>query len=526
MALRVYNSLSREMEVFEPVNPPYVGMYVCGPTVYGDAHIGHAKSYISFDLVVRYLRFLGYKVRYVQNITDVGHLTDDADQGEDKIEKRAALDKVHPLQLAQEFERRFFEDMDALGLVRPDISPRASGHIPEQIELARKLLENGHAYEVGGNVYFDVTSFAEYGKLSHRRLEEQAAGTRFEVRGEKRHPADFALWKKAEAGHILQWPSPWGPGYPGWHIECSAMSQKYLGETFDIHGGGLENIFPHHEDEVAQSEAACGKPFAKYWLHNNMVTVNVQKMGKSLGNFVTLRAAFEKFDPMVLRMVILQGHYRSPFDYSEGALEAAKTGYERLVGAVKAIRGALKFLGLPMNYTDEALAAAEEQAESSGEHGDRNRALSSRILGIWSKAASEGARKEDLDLLDSTVQRFLNAMDDDIGSSGALAAIFDLVGPANTLARDGKAPRGSLLAFDMVFRRLGGEVLGIVKEEYEEKTGSAPRLDNKLIGMLVGMREQARKNKNFPLSDQIRDELDEMGVKLEDGPTGTTWRVE
>jgi cysteinyl-tRNA synthetase len=484
VALRVYNSLSREMEVFEPVNPPYVGMYVCGPTVYGDAHIGHAKSYISFDLVYRYLRFLGYKVTYVQNITDVGHLTDDADQGEDKVEKRAKLEKIHPLQLAQDFERRFFEDMDKLNLKRPHISPRASGHIPEQIALTEKLLENGHAYEVGGNVYFDVASFPEYGKLSHRRLEEQAAGTRFEVRGEKRHPADFALWKKAEAGHILQWPSPWGMGYPGWHLECSAMSQKYLGETFDIHGGGLENIFPHHEDEVAQSEAACGKPFAKYWLHNNMVTVNGQKMGKSLGNFVTLRAAFEKFDPMVLRMVILQGHYRSPFDYSEGALEAAKAGYERLVGAVMAVRGAL----------------------GSAPDGE----------------ASEGVKK----LAAATEEKFRAAMDDDLGSSGALAALFDLVGEANTLARDKVAPRGSLAAIDEVFLRLGGEVLGIVKDEYAGASSAAPRLDNKLIGMLVGMREQARKSKNFPLSDQIRKELDELGVKLEDGPGGTTWRVE
>jgi len=505
--LRVYNSLSREMEVFEPVNPPYVGMYVCGPTVYGDAHIGHAKSYISFDLVVRYLRFLGHKVRYVQNITDVGHLTDDADQGEDKIEKRAKLEQIHPLQLAQNFERRFFEDMDALGLVRPDISPRASGHIPEQIELTEKLLKNGHAYEVGGNVYFDVTSFPEYGKLSHRRLEEQAAGTRFEVRGEKKHPADFALWKKAEAGHILQWPSPWGMGYPGWHLECSAMSQKYLGETFDIHGGGLENIFPHHEDEVAQSEAACGKPFAKYWLHNNMVTVNGQKMGKSLGNFVTLRKAFEKFDPMVLRMVILQGHYRSPFDYSEGALEAAQAGYERLVGAVKRIRNILSRHAagtglLPLTLVPGPPSAFVESGVSQ------------------------------------VKKKFCEAMDDDFGTSAALAELFKLVPNAHKAADFAEnlilttppqlPPQtiDTIKAIDEAFRKLGGDVLGIIKDDYDEARGSAPRLDDKLIGMLVGMREQARKSKNFPLSDQIRKELDELGVKLEDGPGGTTWRVE
>ncbi len=504
MTLRVYNSLSREMEVFEPLNPPYVGMYVCGPTVYGDAHIGHAKSYISFDLVYRYLRFLGYKVTYVQNITDVGHLTDDADQGEDKVEKRAKLEKIHPLQLAQGFERRFFEDMDKLNLERPHIAPRASGHIPEQIALTEKLLANGHAYEVGGNVYFDVTSFPEYGKLSHRRLEEQAAGTRFEVRGEKRHPADFALWKKAEAGHILQWPSPWGLGYPGWHLECSAMSQKYLGETFDIHGGGLENIFPHHEDEVAQSEAACGKPFAKYWLHNNMVTVNGQKMGKSLGNFVTLRAAFEKFDPMVLRMVILQGHYRSPFDYSEGAIEACTVGYDRLVSTVKKVRNELR-----------------KDSEGSP----------ASIL-------NDGPAPEDvMEYVSQTKKSFCAAMDDDFASPAALGSLFGLAqfsnaifGSAMTLRAGGKSrtplSRESLVKIDETFSLLGGDVLGIVKDDYEESSNAAPRLDSKLIGMLVGMREQARKNKNFAISDQIRDELDELGVKLEDGPGGTTWRVE
>ena len=271
MGLRVYNSLSREFEPFEPIEPPYVGIYVCGPTVYSDAHIGHAKSYISFDIVVRYLRYLDYKVRYVQNITDVGHLTDDADEGEDKILRRARLEQVHPMALAENYTRRYFADMDELNLLRPDISPRASGHIPEQIELTSRLIRTGHAYVVNGNVYFDVSTFPEYGKLSRRRLDAAESGTRVDVRGEKRNPADFALWKRAEPNHILQWPSPWGDGYPGWHLECSVMSQKYLGETFDIHGGGLENIFPHHEDEIAQSEAAGGKLFAKYWLDRKSV---------------------------------------------------------------------------------------------------------------------------------------------------------------------------------------------------------------------------------------------------------------
>ncbi|MBE3070946.1 MAG: cysteine--tRNA ligase, partial [Planctomycetes bacterium] len=253
--LQVYNTLTRKREAFQPLNPPHVGMYVCGPTVYGDAHIGHAKSYVSFDVIVRYLRYLGYKVTYVQNITDVGHLTDDADAGEDKVEKKARAERVHPMAVAERFTRGYFEDMDRLNVLRPDISPRASGHIVEQIEHVKRLLETGHAYEVGGNVYFDVTSWPTYGRLSGRQVDQMQAGARVEVNAEKRNPADFAVWKRAEPGHIMQWPSPWGPGYPGWHLECSVMSQKYLGETLDIHGGGMENQFPHHEDEIAQAEA-------------------------------------------------------------------------------------------------------------------------------------------------------------------------------------------------------------------------------------------------------------------------------
>ena len=484
MPLRVYNSLSRDMEPFAPLHPPFVGVYVCGPTVYGDAHIGHAKSYISFDLVVRYLRFLDYKVRYIQNITDVGHLTDDADQGEDKIQKRAKLEQVHPLALAETYTRRYFEDMDALNVLRPDISPRASGHIPEQIALARQLLETGHAYETGGNVYFDVASYPSYGKLSGRRLDQAEAGTRVETRSDKRHPADFALWKKAEPSHILQWDSPWGRGYPGWHIECSCMSQKYLGETFDIHGGGLENMFPHHEDEIAQSEAATGKPFAKYWLHNNMVTVSGQKMGKSLGNFVTLRDAFQKFDPLVVRFVILQGHYRSPFDYSEASLEAGKSGYERLVGAVKAVR--------------KALAAAP-----AGE-------------------ASEEATQ----MVADADTAFRAAMDDDFNSAGALAALFDLSAKANALARQSGVTRTSLEAVDIAFRRLGGDVLGLVKDVYADDGAGTRTIVDKLISSMLEMRQQARNAKDFKAADAIRDQLIALGIKLEDAPSGTTWTIE
>ncbi len=483
MSLQVYNSLTREMDPFEPLTPPFVGIYVCGPTVYGDAHIGHAKSYISFDLVVRYLRFLGYKVRYVQNITDVGHLTDDADEGEDKIEKRAVVEKVHPMALAELYTRRYFEDMDRLNVLRPDISPRASGHIPEQIALTQRLLERGHAYEVEGNVYFDVSSWPEYGKLSRRRLEEAEAGARVEVRGEKKHPADFALWKRAEPGHILQWDSPWGHGYPGWHIECSCMSVKYLGETIDIHGGGLENIFPHHEDEIAQHEAAYGKPFARYWMHNNMVTVEGRKMGKSLGNFVTCSDAFEQFDPLVLRFVILQRHYRQTFDYSERALEAGRTGYERLAAAVASVR--------------EALGKA-----SPGEPG---KDVDRTVRGVE--------------------QRFRAAMDDDFNSAAAIACLFDLVGEANRLARDTSTTRGSLEQVDSAFRRLGGDVLGLVREK-EAPARRGADIEDQLIQMLTELRARARGEKNFSAADDIRDRLAEMGVVLEDNPEGTSWRIE
>ncbi|MFW6457384.1 MAG: cysteine--tRNA ligase, partial [Planctomycetota bacterium] len=339
--LKVYNSRNRKKEKFEPLRENFVGIYVCGPTVYGDSHIGHAKSYVSFDVIVRYLRFLGYTVRYVQNITDVGHLTDDADEGDDKVGEKAREMGLEPMEVAERYTRSYFEDMDALNVKRPDICPRASGHIPEQIEMVRKLIENGHAYEVEGNVYYDVSSFDDYGKLSGRNLEEMEEGGRLEQREEKRNPADFALWKKAEGGHLMNWPSPWSEGYPGWHAECTAMGLKYLGPTLDIHGGGIENIFPHHEDEVAQAEGVTGETFALYWLHNNMVTVNGRKMGKSLGNFITLKDAFageppleEPIRPMVLRYFILNSHYRKPLDFSAEALKGARKGLERIEGTV------------------------------------------------------------------------------------------------------------------------------------------------------------------------------------------------
>ncbi|HED31556.1 MAG TPA: cysteine--tRNA ligase, partial [Prosthecochloris aestuarii] len=331
MTLRIYNSLTRSKEIFEPLNPDMVTMYVCGPTVYGHAHLGHAKSYVSFDVVVRWLRHLGYRVKYIQNITDVGHLTDDADEGEDKIARQARKEQTDPMEIAQFYTRSFYEDMDRLGVERPNIAPTATGHIPDQIQLIATLLEKGHAYEVNGNVYFSVASFPGYGKLSGRTTgEARQPGRRVESRSEKRDPADFALWKKAEPGHLMKWSSPWSEGYPGWHAECSAMAMKYLGQTIDIHGGGMENKFPHHECEIAQSEAATGRPYVRYWMHNNMVTANGTKMGKSLGNFINLKDIFEQFSPSVIRFFILQSHYRSPLDFSEQAIEASKSGLEKL----------------------------------------------------------------------------------------------------------------------------------------------------------------------------------------------------
>lgn len=342
MSLFIYNSLGKKKEQFESLYPGLVTMYVCGPTVYGHAHLGHAKSYVSFDVVARWLRHIGFRVKYVQNITDVGHLTDDGDDGEDKIERQARTEKTDPMEIAQFYTRSFYEDMDRLGVERPNIAPTATGHIPEQIALIEKLIASEHAYVVNGNVYFSVDSFPGYGKLSGRTDQDAVlSGNRVQLRSEKRNPSDFALWKKAEPGHMMQWHSPWGSGFPGWHVECSAMATKYLGPTIDIHGGGMENKFPHHDCEIAQSEAASGKPFVRYWMHNNMVTVNGTKMGKSLKNSVNLKDLFKRVDPVVIRFFILQSHYRSPLDYSETAIRASQTGLEKLHDTMRRLLQAL-----------------------------------------------------------------------------------------------------------------------------------------------------------------------------------------
>lgn len=484
MALHLYNTLRREKEEFKPIHDGRVGVYVCGPTVYGHSHLGHAKSYVSFDVIVRYLRHAGYKVLYVQNITDVGHLTDDADEGEDKIEKLSRSDRVHPMQIAEMYTRSYFEDMDAMGLVRPDISPRASGHILEQIEIVERLVHEGYAYVANGSVYFDVSKFAGYGKLSGRSVEDMEAGARVEVNPDKRHAADFALWKKAEPGHIMQWPSPWGRGFPGWHIECSAMSMKYLGESFDIHGGGLENQFPHHECEIAQSECSTGRPFVKYWLHNNMVTMNGQKMGKSLGNSVSLKDAFKQYDPLVVRFFILQSHYRSTLDFSGEALLGAKTGLEKLLNTVRNLR--------------------EEQAKGT--------------------ASGEGITEAAIDL-ESYKHRFTAAMDDDFNSPQAIAVLFDLARETNALLNlDTKVSASSLGRILEFFHEFGGGVLGILPAGTTALAATDQKLEADLLHLVVDLRKDVRAQKLWSLSDSIRDGLKKLGITIEDRKDGTIWR--
>ncbi len=480
MPLTVYNTLTRSREEFQPLDDRRVHMYVCGPTVYGHSHLGHAKSYVSFDVIVRYLRYLGYSVLYVQNITDVGHLSDDADEGEDKIERESRKDRIHPMQLAEFYTRSYFEDMDALNNLRPDISPHATGHIIEQIELTKDLLKRGFAYEKNGSVYFDVTRFPAYGKLSGRNPEEMEAGARVDVNPDKRNPADFALSKKAERGHIMRWPSPWGEGFPGWHLECSAMSMKYLGESFDIHGGGLENQFPHHECEIAQSESATGHPFVKYWLHNNMVTVDGRKMGKSLGNFTTLKDAFAKWSPEVVRFFVLQSHYRSTLDFSEAALEGAAKGLERLNNTRRNLRDRIR------------TARAEDPALP-------------------------------LDLA-KYKSAFIAAMDDDFNTPQAIAVLFDLARDVNQLLATGTPYcTQALESVENLFEELGGTVLGIAPPG--QRNGKSEGRETGLIELLIAIRKEIRAQKLWALSDRIRDGLAALGIVLEDRREGTTWKA-
>jgi cysteinyl-tRNA synthetase len=482
MSLTIYNVLSREKETFKSIREGHVNMYVCGPTVYDNSHLGHAKTYVSFDVAVRWFRFSGFNVRYVQNITDVGHLLDD---GEDRILKGARREKVEPMEIVERYMRSYFEDMDALGVTRPDISPRASAHVPEQIEMIQELIAKGHAYEINGSVYYSVESFKDYGKLSGRHVEEMEAGRRIAVRDEKRHPMDFALWIKAPSNHVLQWPSPWGRGYPGWHIECSAMSNKYLGATFDIHGGGVDNIFPHNECEIAQSEGAHDQAFANYWMLTGTLLVDGVKMSKSLGNFVSIKDALKHYRPEALRLFILSGLYRSPADYSASALDAATKGAERISTAYRRVRSAIK-------------------DASAGD------ATNGRLI----------------DLLDQYRMSFTSAMNDDFNAPLALAKLFDMSKDMNSAIDEGSASQPVLEQADAVYRELAGDVLGVLPTETRVSGGggNAQREAN-LIQMLIEMRLEARQAKDFTRADGIRNRLAQMGIVLEDGPRGTTYRI-
>lgn len=487
MSLTVYNYLTREKEEFKPIVEGFVGMYVCGPTVYGHSHIGHGKVYITYDVISRYLRAKDYKVRYVQNITDVGHLTGDADEGEDKIQKKARLDQLEPMEIVESYMRSYFEDMDKLNIQRPDISPRASGHVPEQIELTQKLIENGFAYESNGSVFFSVRDWLDYGKLSRRKIDKMEKSCRIKENPDKRFPEDFAVWRAAKPEHLMQWGSPWGQGFPGWHAECTVMSKKYLGLPFDIHGGGLENIFPHNESEIAQAEAAYNCGFANYWLLNNMVTVNGTKMGKSLGNFTNLKDAFQKYDPLALRFFILESHYRSNTDFSEKAILAATRGHQRLLGYVQRLRYYLKN-STPSQEVNKKSTTVEQS------------------------------------LLKEHRQKFFSAMDDDFNTPQAIATLFDLGRATESLIKtNDNLPENMLAEIEAFYQHAGGDILGIIPATISEQSHAG--LTDKLMQLVIDIRKNARKSKNWEIADQIRVRLQEAGVGLEDHPDGTHWKI-
>ncbi|MDR1739136.1 MAG: cysteine--tRNA ligase, partial [Bacteroidales bacterium] len=474
--LNIYNTLTRKLEEFTPTYPSLAGLYVCGPTVYGDPHLGHARSGVTFDLVFRYLKFLGYKVRYVRNITDVGHLENDADEGEDKISKKARIEHLEPMEVAQYYTNRYHKFMNILNVLDPSIEPLASGHIIEQIELIKTIIEHGYAYEVNGSVYFDLAKYAadnspkpekHYGKLSGRIVEELFANTRtnLDAQEEKRSPLDFALWKKAQPEHIMRWNSPWGEGFPGWHTECTAMSHKYLGENFDIHGGGMDLVFPHHEAEIAQAQAAYEHAPCRYWMHNNMVTVNGKKMGKSLGNAISLEQIFsgdhplleKKYSPMTVRFFLLQAHYRSTLDFTNEALQAAEKGLERLTQAYKTLQT------LPE-----------------------------------SNASTVSEKLKDIE------KNCMEAMDNDFNSPIALSHLFEMVRLINAAA--GNTEKFTAQDIEQAKKMYGflQDALGISLESTD--TGSTGKL-NEVMQLLLDLRQEAKNKKDFALSDSIRDKL-------------------
>jgi len=486
--LHIYNTLSRKKELFEPHEPPFVGLYACGPTVYGDAHLGHARQAITFDVLFRYLSHLGYKVRYVRNITDVGHLENDADEGEDKILKKARLEKLEPMEVVQHFMNAYHRNMDELNVLRPGIEPRASGHIIEQQQLVEKIINAGFAYEVNGSVYFDVIKFNEkygYGKLSGRKVEDLLSNTRdLDGQSEKHNPLDFALWKKADPTHIMRWPSQWGDGYPGWHLECSTMSIKYLGEHIDIHGGGMDLLFPHHECEIAQNIAGSGSAAVKYWMHNNMITINGQKMGRSLGNFITLDELFSKghkllnrtFDPMIIRFFILQAHYRSTLDFSEEALSAAEKGLHRLFNAI---------------------------------------ALLDKI-----KVSKNGVVRAD-----ELKERCIAAMNDDLNAPVLISHLFDGVKMIHSLNDERVTiDEENLQLVKEVFHTFVFDILGL--SPYNKVSEENDDLSGNIIEAMLNVRMQVKERKDWQTADEIRDALQELGVIIKDRKDGFDWNIE
>jgi cysteinyl-tRNA synthetase len=482
--LHIYNSLSKKKELFTPLHSPFVGMYVCGPTVYSNAHLGHARPAITFDLLFRYLIHLEYQVRYVRNITDVGHLENDADEGEDKIEKKARVEHLEPMEVVQKYMNTFYRNMEQLNTLHPSIEPRASGHIIEQQELIKEILEKGYAYEVNGSVYFDVLKYNKkynYGKLSGRILEELQSNTRIlDGQDEKRNSFDFALWKKATPEHIMKWSSPWSIGFPGWHLECSAMSVKYLGDVFDIHGGGMDLLFPHHECEIAQSTAAHGKESVIYWIHNNMITINGQKMARSLGNFITLDQLFsgnhpaleQPYTPMTIRFFILQAHYRSTVDFSNEALKASEKGLEKLMKAV------------------ETLNKLKPSDNSSID-------------------------------VNKLKLKCYEALDDDLNSPILLSHLFEGVKLINSVA-DGseKTDAQGLESLKELFNTFVFDILGLKDESVIR---SDEELTDDLMKIIIDLRQDAKNNKNWIASDMIRNELNKIGITLKDKKDGVEW---
>jgi cysteinyl-tRNA synthetase len=485
--LAIYNSLTRKKEPFKPLHPPFVGLYVCGPTVYSDAHLGHARPAVTFDILYRYLIHLEYKVRYVRNITDVGHLENDSDEGEDKIEKRARLEHMEPMEVVQKYINTFQKNMEQLNTLHPSIEPRASGHIIEQQELIKRILDNGYAYEVNGSVYFDVDRYNKkynYGKLSGRILEELQVNTRgLEGQDEKRGPFDFALWKKATPEHLMRWSSPWSEGYPGWHLECSVMSTKYLGDIFDIHGGGMDLQFPHHECEIAQSTAALGKESVRYWMHNNMITINGRKMARSLNNFITLDQLFagdhplleQAYSPMTIRFFLLQAHYRSTIDFSNEALQAAEKGLQKLMKA-----------NVTLNKLKPSLSSTVD--------------------------------------ISSLKAKCYEAMDDDLNSPVLLSNLFEGVRYINAAGDDTERLSSSdIETLKGLFKTFVFDILGLRDEE----AGKAnDKLTDDLMKIIIEIRQDAKNRKIFGVSDKIRGELKKAGIILKDLKDGAEWEFE